>query len=368
MPSVVFYVSGHGFGHASRETEVIHAFAERRPDWTIVLRTSVSPALLARSLHVPFTLLDGPCDTGIVQRDSVTHDDEATAEAAVVFYASLDERVDDDVRRLSSLDVRIIVGDVPPLAFEVAARLGVPSVAIANFTWDWIYEWQPMLKDASWLLERIRASYQRATMALRLPFSPPLTPFPRVEPIPLIARVSRTPRHVTRERLGIAPDRRVALLSFGGYGLQRLSVAGLDCLDDWTVVMTDRIATDAPPSPHVVFLSEDRLSKEFRYEDLVAASDVVVTKPGYGVLSECAAAGTSLLYTSRGHFREYELLVEEMPRFLRCRFLTQEDLFAGRWAEALEALLAQNQPPERLDPVGASHAADWILRVGDRHQ
>src|SRR5690606_6701776 len=92
VPSVVFYVSGHGFGHASRETEVIHAFAERRPDWTIVLRTSVSPALLARSLHVPFTLLDGPCDTGIVQRDSVTHDDEATAEAAVVFYASLDER------------------------------------------------------------------------------------------------------------------------------------------------------------------------------------------------------------------------------------------------------------------------------------
>ena len=47
----------------------------------------------------------------------------------------------------------------------------------------------------------------------------------------------------------------------------------------------------------------------FRYEDLVAAVDVVVTKPGYGIIAECIAAGTPMLYTSRGDFREYDLLV-----------------------------------------------------------
>ena len=34
----------------------------------------------------------------------------------------------------------LVVGDVPPLAFEAAAEAGVDSVAVANFSWDWIYE------------------------------------------------------------------------------------------------------------------------------------------------------------------------------------------------------------------------------------
>ena len=43
----------------------------------------------------------------------------------------------------------------------------------------------------------------------------------------------------------------------------------------------------------------------YRYEDLVRAVDVVATKPGYGIISECIANDTALLYTSRGHFAEY---------------------------------------------------------------
>lgn len=363
MPSVVFYISGHGFGHASRELEVIHAVAARRPDWSIVLRTAVSPSLLERSLKVPYALLPGPCDTGVVQRDSVTNDDEATAREAIAFYSSssgVDARVEAECALLAGRDVRVIVGDIPPLAFEVAAKMGVPSVAIANFTWDWIYEWHDAIRDAPGVLERIRHGYRQATIALRLPFSPALDVFPRVESLPLIARIPGASRATTRKTLGIGASRKVALLSFGGYGLQRLDVAGLDCLDEWTVLLTDRIASAAPPSPSVVFLPESLFASGFRYEDLVAASDVVVTKPGYGILSECATAETAVLYTSRGLFREYDMLVAEMPRVLRCRFLSQEALFAGQWKVALESLLAQPRPPEHMEPTGAERAADVI--------
>lgn len=360
MSAVVFYISGHGFGHASRELEVIHAVANRRPDWSLVLRTAVSPSLLERSLRVPYTVLPGPCDTGIVQRDSVTNDDEATTREAIAFYSSMDARVEAECALLAGRDVRVIVGDIPPLAFEVATKLRVPSVAIANFTWDWIYEWHDGIRDAPGVMDRIRHGYRQATIALRLPFSPELDVFPRVASLPLIARIPGASRETTRQALGISDSRKVALLSFGGYGLQRLDIAGLDCLDEWTVLLTDRIASAAPLSPSVVFLSESLFTSGVRYEDLVAASDVVVTKPGYGILSECATAGTALLYTSRGHFREYDVLVAEMPRVLRCRFLSQETLFAGRWKAALEALLAQPSPPERLEPTGAARAAGII--------
>jgi hypothetical protein len=88
----------------------------------------------------------------------------------------------------------------------------------------------------------------------------------------------------------------------------------------------------------------------------------VVSKPGYGILSECLAAGTPLLYTSRGDFREYDLLVREMPRYLRCGFIDQPDLLAGRWKASLDALRNQPPPPETMATNGAEVAAGLLSR------
>jgi UDP-N-acetylglucosamine:LPS N-acetylglucosamine transferase len=97
----------------------------------------------------------------------------------------------------------------------------------------------------------------------------------------------------------------------------------------------------------------------------VAAADVVVSKPGYGIVSECLANGTALLYTSRGRFVEYDVFVEQMPRILRCRYLSQEDLRAGRWAPAVRALADQPPPPDRPRIDGADVAAgkivNWVI-------
>jgi hypothetical protein len=75
------------------------------------------------------------------------------------------------------------------------------------------------------------------------------------------------------------------------------------------------------------------------------------------------ANGTALLYTSRGRFIEYDLFVAEMPRILRCRYLSQEDLLAGRWADAIEALVAQPAAPATAAVNGAAVAAERIVRM-----
>ena len=89
---------------------------------------------------------------------------------------------------------------------------------------------------------------------------------------------------------------------------------------------------------------------------------------GYGIVSECVANDTALLYTSRGRFIEYDLFVAEMPRVLRCRYISQEDLLAGRWADAIDALIAQPAPPERPAVNGADVAARescrWLANRG----
>jgi L-arabinokinase len=364
--SIVFYISGHGFGHASRDVEVINAYGARGGE-PIIIRSAVSADLLRRTLRVPCELLPGPCDTGVVQTSSITQDDEATVAAALEFYRSFDQRVDADLAALSRRDVRLIVGDVPPLAFEVAARLGVPSVALANFTWDWIYETHPgFLPRGAAVVDRIRECYRQTTLALELPLSGGFGIFPRREPVPLVARRPAQSRGRTRAFFQLPEDRPLALLSFGGYGLPALDLARIDCGGDWIIATTDRVTTPSGTLPdNVRLIEESRFwGGAVRYEDLVAAADAVVTKPGYGIISECVAAGTAMLYTSRGTFREYDVLVAALPRILRARHIGHTDLLAGRWRAALEALLAQPDPPEHPPVDGADRAAE-ILVSGD---
>jgi L-arabinokinase len=163
-------------------------------------------------------------------------------------------------------------------------------------------------------------------------------------------RATRDPA-ATRRALGFPSDTRLVLVSFGGYGLEGLDLAALDRMPGYTVIggATARLDEGAMYAAGI------------RYEDVVRAVDVVVTKPGYGIISECIANDTALLYTSRGRFPEYDVLVRELPRYLRARFISHDDLFAGRWQHHLDALLAQPAPPERPDVSGAEHCATLLL-------
>ncbi len=358
--TTLFFISGHGFGHASRQVEIVNALGAQCPGLRVLIRSEVSAQLLRRTLRVPYELRPGACDTGIVQRTSVEHDDAATVEAAVAFYSGFEARVAAEVAALGRDRIDLVVGDIPPLAFEVAKRREAPSVAIGNFTWDWIYETHPGMSEAApWLVPLIRRSYASATSALELPFGCGFDVFPSVRAVPLVARRPTRDRADTRAFFGVPLDRPAALLSFGGYGIPDLDLTRIDARD-WTLLLTDRVAPADPQetSGRVVHVSELRFQDSgFRYEDVVAAVDVVVSKPGYGIVSECIACGTPLLYTSRGAFREYDMFVREMPRFLRCRFIDQRDLFGGRWRTALDALASQPAPAERLATNGAEVAA-----------
>jgi L-arabinokinase len=341
---IVFYVSGHGFGHASRDVELVNAIAAADPDARFVARTMIPDWLFARA-RTTVDVQPLATDTGLVQIDSLRFDEEETVRQAAAFYRTFDERADAEARVLEAARADLVVGDIPPLAFAAAARAGVKSLALGNFTWDWIYGIYPAFDTlAPNVIPAMRAAYATATRALRLPFHGGFEPMASVtDDIPLIARRSRRDPAETRRLLGVAAGRPFVLASFGAYGAP-LPYDAITASGQFTLLVVEQLA------PHGLL-----------YEDLVAAADVVISKPGYGIVSECIANNTALLYTSRGHFIEYDVFVAEMPRWLRCRFIGQEDLVAGRWAGAISTLLAQPAPPDRTRVDGAEIAAGIIL-------
>ena len=340
---IVFYISGHGFGHASRSIALIRALVRRRPDLRISVKTTAPAWLFERVPAVSYERFD--TDVGMTQHDSLTIDVADTAARAACFYRDFDRKADAEAAWLSASRVRLVLADIPPLAHAAAARASLPSIAIGNFTWDWIYEGVPTFeRDAPGVIQTIRDAYRDCTRALRLPMHGGFASMSKVTDIPMIARRSTITRDQARRAMHVPDDRLFALASFSGHGLD---VPFERIADEQRLTVLSPAASLPPP---------------LEYPDLVAASDVVISKPGYGIVSECVASGTPLLYTSRGHFVEYDVIVAEMPRVLRCRFIPQDDLRAGHWRPHIEALLAQDAPPDCARVDGAQVAADVISR------
>jgi L-arabinokinase len=186
--------------------------------------------------------------------------------------------------------------------------------------------------------------------------------------VPFVARHARHRRADVREMCRLPHDRRVALVSFGGYGANDIDLARLDCLDHYLVVLTHDGTFESPVPRGVALLAEPDLSQAgLRYEDLVAAVDVVMTKPGYGIISECVANSAAILYTSRGRFAG-ESLVREMPRYLRCGFIDQQDLLPDAACPRLTGVLSAPAPPERPATDGGRDCGDDCeSAVADKH-
>jgi L-arabinokinase len=347
--TIAFYISGHGFGHASRSIEVIHALVDRQPGLRIIIRSAVAPWLVQRTVRPGITLEPVTCDTGMVQLDSLTLDATATLDRARAFMSTFAVRVAREAAWLRDAGASLVVADIPPLGIAAAQAAGIPGIALGNFTWDWIYSGYPGSAD---LVEAIGAVYADTTLAVRLPMSGGFTTMPQVIDVPFVARRStRSPREV-RGALGLSQDERLVLASFGGYGVDGLTVNRP--LRGYRVLLPGDLDESA------------MYAQGIRYEDLVRAVDVVVSKPGYGIISECLANDTALLYTSRGHFLEYDVLVAAMPRFLRAAFIDQGELFSGHWQPHLDALLARPAPPEQPATNGADVAAQLIAEfTGD---
>jgi L-arabinokinase len=338
-PTVAVAVSGHGFGHAVRSAQVAYALIERGA--RVVLRSEAPRWLFPPEVEW-IASPDWPLDIGVVQHDGLEMDIDATREAWRVFARHFEARAEVEARRLREADVDVVLADIPPLAFAAAARAGIPSFGLTNFTWDWIYAAWSDFED---IVTRIRASYAQADVLLRLPLHSAqpdaFSEFKRIEDVPLIARRATRTRKDVRRAYGLPLERRVVLLSFGGFSARGVDLTRLANWTEYVFVLTPPFEAEADGLPANVTIVNPAPTD---YVSLLAACDAVVTKPGYGMVADCLANRVAVLFTSRGPFREYDVLVEALGRLGRARYLPREALLAGELGPPLDALLVSCAP------------------------
>ncbi|UWZ77923.1 hypothetical protein L9S41_09425 [Geoalkalibacter halelectricus] len=357
MPKIRYYISGHGLGHASRSCQIINTLRHRHPDVAVEVVSAAHEWFFRGFLDPSVPLRRAQLDIGVLQRDSLRMEEARTLGAYRTFLPERALLVAAESASLRASGVTLVACDIPPLALAAARAAGIPGVGIANFTWEWIYEdLAARHGDFDDVLSSVREDYRSASAYLRLPFHGPFPAGISCENLPLVARRAQLSRAAVRKRLGLVDGRRLALISFGGFGLQDCDFSALASLRDWVFVSEAR-----PGAPAANFIVPP--PQGLAYPDLVAAADVVVTKPGYGIVSEAIANGTAVLYTSRGEFREQDLLVAGLRRYARARFISNEQLLRGDWGADLDALLQQPLPDATPACDGDRVAADRLAAL-----
>ena len=353
---IATYVTGHGFGHATRTAEVLREVRALAPAAKIAVVTGAPARIFRDALGGEVDVRPFACDVGLAQADALTIDEAGTLARWREFHAAWPARVAEEARWLRSVGAQVVLADVPPLAFAAAREAGVPAVALANFSWDWIYAHlarrHPALEEAA---AQAAEAYRSAALLLELPFAGDLSVFPRRERIPLVARRPRVARPEARRTLGLG-DRPAVLVSFGGLGWPGFRAASLATLADFDFLAGEPVR-DAPAHVRPVPVLD---ALGLGYQDVVGAVDVVITKPGYGIVSDAIGARTRLVYTERGDFPEYPVLVREMGDHVPAVHVSNVDLREGRLRAALEEVLSRPFPAEP-DLSGARVAARRLL-------
>ena len=247
-----------------------------------------------------------------------------------------------------------------PLA--AAACAGLPRVAIGNFSWDWIYA--PYAEtDSRWspAVEAFRADYANADVLLQYPLSPDMSAtFPHRLSLPLPSRPGRPRRAELASRTGADPARRWILLSFTTLDWTPDALARVAAIRDTEFFTVRPLEWPGIPNIHAVERTE------FPFSDIVATVDSVLSKPGFGILADCAANDKPLIYADRQDFAEYPVLERAIKRHLAHVHIPAADLYAGELAPSLDALASAQPPPARLPLGGDTAAARELLRRAGR--
>ncbi|KAF9998024.1 hypothetical protein BGZ80_007142 [Entomortierella chlamydospora] len=190
-----YYVSGHGFGHATRVNQIITELLKSTTTATTTTSSTSdstqSETSSSSSRHTIYIVSDAPefifqdvialgaiyrnakVDAGVVQPVAYYVDRKKTIEGCKQFLSRRDEMIQLEVSWLAQVGVDCVLADAPFLPCAAASAYGIPAILITNFTFDEVYrylqEGDDFDKDVVACADAALEDYKKASLLLRLP-------------------------------------------------------------------------------------------------------------------------------------------------------------------------------------------------------
>lgn len=297
MKKIAFYISDYGFGHAARSISIIRELINLRSDIHFVICTSFATTFLKHSLPSPnVSFRSIQTDVGyFLNEQSIKPDIEKINQRYHVFVENWKEKVRVEKQFLLEEKIDFVISDISPLAFEAASMLGITSVGISNFTWYTAYE--GIIEEER--LDIFKIAYEKMNYFFQLAGNKERDWLANKRYYSVYARKING-FEVEKIKRTVNPDGSKKVIFFGlGMKINNLEVQSLPLWNsaNCVFIVSFNVKIDKENVFSIPF--EDTESQNY-----IAASDLVISKAGWGTISEAVVNGIPLLILNRKELKE----------------------------------------------------------------
>jgi len=360
MKRIAYYISDHGYGHASRSIAVIRRLLETLLDIEIYVNSSYPLKFLRESLSdkngVKFRRVRN--DFGYVSDENIEINAKKIENRYKNWQKTWESYIYNEKEFCKSKDIDLILSDIAPQPFIVGDELGIPSIGISNFTWYEIYE---ELFDETKKIEKLKKAYKKADLGLILPFETGLDPFEKKEKVGLICRENTKDYQIIRDEMGTNDEEKIIYFGVGKsyFDNGKNNFQFLDALRENYSIMVSS-GYDLIDDPDYVIPEDETESQNY-----IGACDLIISKFGYGVVSEGITSRTPMILAKR-NILEDEKGMEKLKRWEMIDEVSRECLISGEYLEKVHQMFYEENNfyqdvSERLRQDGSKE----VIRIVD---
>ncbi|MEK6446653.1 glycosyltransferase family protein [Priestia aryabhattai] len=321
MKTIAYYISDYGYGHATRSTAIIRELVRQNENVKIIICHSFALDFLHQSFrHEPCVeFREVATDVGYVLKENSLEPDNDVLNAKVSSYVSgFSIKLDQETQFMKEKNVSFVISDISPLGIASAAALNIPSLGLSNFTWYTAYE--ELIEER--LLSFLHEQYKQMTYHFSLACSK--EPHWDIEENQNFGFYSRKidQYEVQRIRKKIDPEGNSHIIYFG-LGM-KVDIGTLSELPIWQspnckFIVSSNVDVDHPDVYHIP-------KNAVETQHYVAAADLVLTKAGWGTISEAVCAGVPLLITNRSSMKEDRHTIDYLVCHQLCDLIEWKEL------------------------------------------
>ena len=321
MKTIAYYISDYGFGHAARSVALIRQLLKMKEDVRVIICHSFALHFLRKSLkgenRVTFRTIE--TDIGyVLKKDSIEPDIEKLNVEYAKYLKKWNFLIEQEQDFLQTNNVDFVISDISAFPFEAAYRIGIPSLGISNFTWYTAY--QGLIDDP--LLELLKEAYEKMTYFFSLAGSQePDWGMKETKPFGFFARnVDGNEVHRIRELVNPTGEKFVVFFGLG----MKIDIAQLERLPIWdsrncVFIVSSNVQVQRS---NVFSIPKDYIESQH----YIATADLVISKPGWGIVSEAVCVRKPLLILDRQTMREDQHTISFLKANHLCKTITWDEL------------------------------------------
>ena len=288
---ILYYVTDHGLGHASRTVAIIRELKKKKIQITV--RSNDPFGFLKISLP-EIEIISGQTDFQPVmsKKNDMIFNEPKTRTNLSNWINQMPALIKKESVIIKKIKPNIIISDISFMAILAASENNIRSILVSSFVWN------ESLKISNNLKEYIKNSYKNVDIILRLSLGTAVD-FQNVHKMGVVARHSTLSRKQIRKDLGIKSNEQLVLVSLSGKEkIQLKHSKNIKILDvsDYSII------------------KKSRMKNLIEGQNLVAAADLVICKCGYGFVSECLTSKTRFFYILEPKHTEANSIHKELQK------------------------------------------------------